>query len=156
MHIHQLLIALLAPLATAAAVLRWESCCFQLTASGGASGVLTQLSGGQIRIGGGMHPATYCIKNGIITDDSPHHRVCILSDDMWPTGARTQFVCDSDPNHDNNFAVTADFLLEHEGQTTFHACPAGPGQWNLFSNPLIGMVKCVPVTLNTNGRCSTV
>ena len=61
-----------------ALAIRGNSCCFELTASGGASGTLGQLSDGQNRIGGGLPPSSYCISpSGIITDSSG--RGCILT-----------------------------------------------------------------------------
>lgn len=45
--------------ASAALLPRADQCCFQLTASGGASGTLGQLGDGQNRIGGGLGEATY-------------------------------------------------------------------------------------------------
>lgn len=58
---------------------RTDGCCFQLTASGGASGPLGQLSDGQNRIGdNSLSPATFCIDStGGITDSSG--RGCILT-----------------------------------------------------------------------------
>lgn len=58
---------------------RSDSCCFGLTASGGASGALGQLSDGQNRIGdNSLPPAHYCIDStGSITDGS--RRGCILT-----------------------------------------------------------------------------
>lgn len=58
---------------------RADSCCFKLTASGGASGTLGQLGDGQNRIGdSSLPPATYCIDSkGGITDASGSG--CILT-----------------------------------------------------------------------------
>lgn len=58
---------------------RADNCCFQITASGGASGDLGQLDDGQNRIGdNSLSPATYCIdSSGGITDESG--RGCILT-----------------------------------------------------------------------------
>lgn len=54
-----------------------SSCSFELTASGGESGTIGQLSDGQNRIGGGLSPATFTIDNGGITDAAG--RGCILT-----------------------------------------------------------------------------
>lgn len=63
---------------TNALVPRANTCCFGLTASGGASGSVGQLSDGQNRIGGGLMPGSYCIDSmGGITDASG--RGCILT-----------------------------------------------------------------------------
>lgn len=55
------------------------NCCFQISASGGASGQLGQLGDGQNRIGdNSLSPATYCIdSSGGITDSNG--RGCILT-----------------------------------------------------------------------------
>lgn len=61
-----------------ALVARDNTCCFHLTASGGASGSVGQLDDGQNRIGGGLPPTQFCIdSNGGITDSSG--RGCILT-----------------------------------------------------------------------------
>jgi hypothetical protein len=62
--------------ASALAVPR-SSCSFELTASGGESGTIGQLSDGQNRIGGGLPAATFTINNGGITDSAG--RGCILT-----------------------------------------------------------------------------
>lgn len=54
-----------------------SSCSFELTASGGESGTIGQLSDGQNRIGGGLSPATFTIDNGGVTDAAG--RGCILT-----------------------------------------------------------------------------
>jgi hypothetical protein len=54
-----------------------SSCSFELTASGGQSGTIGQLSDGQNRIGGGLSPSTFTIDNGGITDAAG--RGCILT-----------------------------------------------------------------------------
>lgn len=58
---------------------RSDSCCFGLTATGGVSGPMGQLSDGQNRIGdNSLPPAQYCIDStGSITDASG--RGCILT-----------------------------------------------------------------------------
>lgn len=64
---------------TNALVGRSDSCCFHLTASGGASGEVGQLSDGQNRIGdNSLSPAQFCIDSqGAITDSNG--RGCILT-----------------------------------------------------------------------------
>jgi hypothetical protein len=73
------ILSILTLAATASAlVARGENCCFHLTASGGASGSIGQLSDGQNRIGGGLPVAQYCIdSNGALTDQA--NRGCILT-----------------------------------------------------------------------------
>lgn len=62
-----------------ALVPRGGSCCFHLTASGGSSGSVGQLSDGQNRIGdNSLSAAQYCISSdGSITDGNG--RGCILT-----------------------------------------------------------------------------
>lgn len=56
----------------------YASCCtFELTASGGQSGTIGQLSDGQVRIGGGLPPSSFTICNGAITDASGYG--CLLT-----------------------------------------------------------------------------
>ena len=63
---------------TNALVGRSDSCCFHLTASGGASGSLGQLSDGQVRVGdNSLSAAQFCISNGAITDSEG--RGCIVT-----------------------------------------------------------------------------
>jgi hypothetical protein len=54
-----------------------SSCSFGLTASGGESGTIGQLSDGQNRIGGGLSAAKFTISNGGVTDAAG--RGCILT-----------------------------------------------------------------------------
>lgn len=66
-----------------ALVARDATCCFGLTASGGASGTIGQLGDGQNRIGGGLPPAQFCIdSSGGIKDSSG--RGCILTRKFAP------------------------------------------------------------------------
>lgn len=62
-----------------ALVTRGQSCCFHLTASGGASGEVGQLSDGQNRIGDNSLPlGEFCLgPGGTITDGEG--RGCILT-----------------------------------------------------------------------------
>lgn len=53
------------------------SCCFHLTAAGGATGPIGQLPDGQNRVGGNNPNGTYCVDNGQITDENG--RGCVLS-----------------------------------------------------------------------------
>jgi hypothetical protein len=68
-----------------------SSCSFELTASGGESGTIGQLSDGQNRIGGGLSPATFTINNGGIIDSEG--RGCILTRKYIPNS--TSFIADS-------------------------------------------------------------
>lgn len=75
-------------LTASAAILRRDQCCFSLTASGGQSGTVGQLSDGQNRVGdNSLSAGSYCINDGAITDGQG--RGCIL------TSPTTQFQCDT-------------------------------------------------------------
>jgi hypothetical protein len=72
---------------TNALVGRGDSCCFHLTASGGASGSVGQLSDGQNRIGdNSLAPADYCINSsgGIIDSNGSG---CILTGGYFHTSS---------------------------------------------------------------------
>lgn len=67
---------------TSALVGRSDSCCFKITASGGASGgasgSLGQLSDGQVRVGDTtLSAATFCLQDSIITDSEG--RGCVVT-----------------------------------------------------------------------------
>jgi hypothetical protein len=63
---------------THALVGRSDSCCFQLTASGGASGSLGQLSDGQVRVGDTtLSASTFCLADSVITDSDG--RGCVVT-----------------------------------------------------------------------------
>ncbi|OKL63341.1 hypothetical protein UA08_01156 [Talaromyces atroroseus] len=131
-----------------ALAIRSDSCCFELTASGGASGTLGQLSDGQNRIGGGLPPATYCISSsGIITDSNG--RGCIL------TPPTTQWQCDEGATGTSGFSVTGSGDLAYNGNTTFVACQTGDnGELNIYTNPPSADVSgCVDVTLEAD-KCA--
>ena len=132
--------------ASAALLPRDDGCCFQLSASGGASGTLGQLDDGQNRIGGGLGEATYCINNGMITDKSG--RGCIL------TGPTTQFQCDMGASPDGGFSVGSGGNLEHDGDSTFWECPADSGEYNIYTEKVDDQPKCEKVTLSTGGQCA--
>ncbi|KAK4542739.1 hypothetical protein LTR36_006311, partial [Oleoguttula mirabilis] len=118
-----------------AAIIPRQQCCFSLTASGGQSGTLSQLSDGQNRIGGSGSTASYCIDNGGITDSSG--RGCIL------TPPTTQFQCDAGAASQSGFSISASGQLSYNGSSTFYACPAtGTGESNVYSQPVENQAKC--------------
>ncbi|KAI7089932.1 hypothetical protein KC356_g2084 [Hortaea werneckii] len=126
---------------------RQQGCCFSLTASGGQSGTLWQLSDGQNRIGGqGGDDAQYCISSdGTITDGSG--RGCIL------TPPTTQFQCDTGATPDSGFSVSSNGQLQHNGDDTFYACPADENEYNVYTQKVEGQEKCTKITLSTGGEC---
>lgn len=132
--------------ASAAILPRADDCCFQLSASGGTSGTLGQLDDGQNRVGGGLGQATYCINGGKITDESG--RGCIL------TAPTTQFQCDKGASPDGGFSVNGDGMLQHNDDTTFYACPADQGEYNIYTEKVDDQPKCVEVMLSTGGKCA--
>jgi hypothetical protein len=65
-------------LGTNALVARNSPQCVQLKASGGASGVLGQLSDGQNRVGGNLPTGCYCLGNGGFTDSKGTYTTSLL------------------------------------------------------------------------------
>lgn len=141
----------LAPLAftlgASAAALKRSQCCFDITASGGASGTVGQLSDGQNRIGGGYPPTSFCLNNGGITDSNG--RGCIV------TSASGQFQCDEGKAPMTGFSVGSNGTLIYDAKAQFYGCPAADGEDNIYTRPVQGQDKCVPVMLSTGGRCSS-
>ncbi|KAH8787348.1 putative GPI anchored cell wall protein [Hyaloscypha sp. PMI_1271] len=120
-----------------------SSCSFQLTASGGESGTIGQLSDGQNRIGGGLSPATFAINNGGIIDSAS--RGCIL------TPSVEQFQCDQGVGPTFGFAIDSNETLTYSGSSVFYACPASDTEWNLYTTPVTGQEKCVEISLTASG-----
>ncbi|OJJ44523.1 hypothetical protein ASPZODRAFT_153460 [Penicilliopsis zonata CBS 506.65] len=130
-----------------ALVSRGDSCCFHLTASGGASGTVGQLSDGQNRIGGGLSAAEYCISDGKITDSSG--RGCIL------TPPTTQFQCDEGASPTTGFSISSEGELEYNGSTKFIACETGDdNERNIYTTDSSALSSCVDITLSADS-CST-
>ncbi|GME42307.1 Ubiquitin 3 binding protein But2 [Neofusicoccum parvum] len=135
-------------LGVSAAALKRPDCCFQLTASGGASGTVGQLNDGQNRVGGGYGAAKYCINSaGGITD--ANHRGCIL------TPPTKQFQCDQGVSPTTGFSVGGGGEVTYNGSTQFYACPAADGEYNIYTKPVDGQSKCVEITLSTQGKCAS-
>ncbi|KAL1964604.1 hypothetical protein VTN77DRAFT_6778 [Rasamsonia byssochlamydoides] len=129
-----------------ALVAREATCCFGLTASGGASGTIGQLGDGQNRIGGGLPPAQYCIdSNGGIKDSSG--RGCIL------TPPTSQFQCDLGATPTNGFSINSEGTLLYQGSPHFVACETGDnGELNIYTNPPSNAVTgCKDITLTASG-----
>ncbi|CAI7658553.1 unnamed protein product [Penicillium manginii] len=115
-----------------ALVNRGDSCCFHLTASGGASGPVGQLSDGQNRIGdNSLSPADFCIdSNGAITDGNG--RGCILTR-ATPTPG---------------FSVGSNGQLEFAGSANFVACETGDnGGLNIYSTLSNALSQCKTINL---------
>ncbi|KAJ5201985.1 uncharacterized protein N7498_006648 [Penicillium cinerascens] len=131
-----------------ALVSRGDSCCFHLTASGGASGSVGQLSDGQNRIGdSSLSPAQYCINSsGGITDS--HGRGCIL------TPPTTQFQCDQGASPTTGFSVSSSGQLEYNGSPQFIACETGQNHGlNIYTKNSTAVTQCVNVNLKADS-CS--
>ncbi|USW55103.1 Putative ubiquitin 3 binding protein But2 [Septoria linicola] len=135
--------------ASAAALPRDSQCCFQLTAAGGASGSVGQLSDGQNRVGGNYAPATYCLNNGAITDSN--NRGCIL------TPPTTQFQCDQGATPTSGFSIGSSGEVQYNGSTKFYACAATTdnSEYNIYTTPVKDQKNCVEITLSTGGKCSS-
>jgi hypothetical protein len=135
-----------------------SSCSFELTASGGASGTIGQLSDGQNRIGGGLSPATFTISNGGIIDSAG--RGCILTRKLIPNSTSfiadsfiasvEQFQCDQGVGPTYGFAIDSNETLTYSGSSVFYACPASDTEWNLYTTPVTGQEKCVQISLTAS------
>ena len=132
-------------LSASAATFPKNACTFTLTASGGQSGIVGQLSDGQNRVGGGHLTGTYSINNGQITD--AHGRGCIL------TPPTTQFQCDEGATPTGGFSISNGHVA-YNGWLTFYACPATDNEYNIYTQPVAGQAKCVKIELTASG-CDT-
>jgi hypothetical protein len=122
--------------------------CIQLKSSGGASGVLGQLSDGQNRVGGGHPTGCYCMSNGGFTDSNG--RGCIL------TSPTTQFQCDAGASPTSGFSLGSDGKVNYNGSGKFYACPVNEnGEWNVYSQPVKDQTKCVEISLSSAGSCGS-
>jgi hypothetical protein len=129
---------------------RQSSCCFGINVSGDGveGGSLGQLDDGQNRFGPNQSGATFCIDDGKITDKNG--RGCIL------TGPTTQFQCDEGASPTGGFSIASSGQIEHDGDATFYACPVDDnGNFNIYTEPLENMSKCVKVGLSSaDGTCA--
>ncbi|KAL4894387.1 ubiquitin 3 binding protein But2 C-terminal domain-containing protein [Aspergillus ambiguus] len=124
---------------------RTNSCCFHLTASGGSSGAVGQLSDGQNRIGDStLSAAQFCISSkGSITDSNG--RGCIM------TPPTSQFQCDQGATPDLGFSISPSGMLEFHGSSNFIACDTGQnGGMNIFVTPSSALGKCETVQLKAD------
>ncbi|CZS98253.1 hypothetical protein WAI453_012001 [Rhynchosporium graminicola] len=126
-------------LGASASILPRDTCTFTLTASGGQSGIVGQLSDGQNRIGGGNSTGIYTINNGKITDAKG--RGCILRP---PT---RQLQCDVGATPTGGFSIGSNGEVRHDGSSTFYACPASDSMYNIYTSPVSGQDKCVEIHL---------
>ena len=134
--------------AAQALVSRESNCCFQLTASGSVSGIVSQLTDGQNRVGAtGLTTGTYCISSsGGLTDSEG--RGCIL------TPPTTQFQCDTGASPSPGFSVGCDGTLYYEGSSTFYTCETGSNGENIYTSVGSAETGCTKITLNAN-NCRT-
>ncbi|KAJ5914783.1 hypothetical protein N7504_003666 [Penicillium tannophilum] len=133
---------------TNALVGRSDSCCFHLTASGGVSGSLGQLSDGQVRVGDdSLSAADFCINSsGAITDSEG--RGCIV------TSETTQFQCDTGANATTGFSITSSGGLEYHNSPNFIACETGENNGrNIYTTNSTSVTMCKNVKL-TADSCS--
>ncbi|TVY30671.1 hypothetical protein LHYA1_G001171 [Lachnellula hyalina] len=119
-----------------------SQCTFSITASGGQSGIVGQLSDGQNRIGGSNSQGTYTISNGQITDSLG--RGCIL------TPPTTQFQCDVGATPTGGFAIGSNGEITFSGSNVFYACPATSDMYNIYTTPVSGQSLCVQVALTAS------
>ncbi|KAJ5928586.1 hypothetical protein N7466_007542 [Penicillium verhagenii] len=133
---------------TNALVGRSDSCCFHLTASGGVSGSLGQLTDGQVRVGDdSLSAADFCINSsGAITDSAG--RGCIV------TSETTQFQCDTGATATTGFSITSSGGLEYHDSPYFIACETGEnGGRNIYTTNSTSVTQCKSVEL-TADSCS--
>ncbi|CAD0090906.1 unnamed protein product [Aureobasidium vineae] len=124
---------------------RQSSCCFGINVSGdGVQGG----SLGQNRFGPNQSGATYCVDGGKITDKNG--RGCIV------TSPEMQFQCDEGASPTGGFSIASSGQIQHDGDSTFYACPVDDnGNYNIYTEPLDNMPKCVKVGLSSaDGTCA--
>ncbi|KAJ5937513.1 hypothetical protein N7454_003855 [Penicillium verhagenii] len=126
---------------------RSDSCCFQITASGGESGSLGQLTDGQVRLGDTtLSAAEFCISNSIITDSEG--RGCVI------TTETTQFQCDQGATGTSGFTIASSGLLSFDGSSSFIACQTGEDNGsNIYTTNSTSVTECVSVKL-TGDSCA--
>ncbi|KAI9933688.1 hypothetical protein MW887_004759 [Aspergillus wentii] len=130
---------------TQALISRTNTCCFHLTAYGGPSGPVGQLSDGQNRIGDNSLPtAQFCISpDASITDGSG--RGCIL------TPPTTQFQCDQGANPTKGFSISPSGMLDFQGSSNFIACDTGQnGGFNIHTTPSDALGQCKTIQLTAD------
>ncbi|KAK6607204.1 gpi anchored cell wall [Botrytis cinerea] len=126
-----------------AASIKRDTCSYNLTASGGQSGLVGQLDDGQLRILGNHPTATFTINNGETTDSKG--RPCYL------TSEASQYQCDTGMSATGGFAIGADGTYSHSGSSVFYACPSSDNDYNIYTAPVTGQDKCVKVGLTASG-----
>ncbi|TVY55358.1 hypothetical protein LCER1_G003391, partial [Lachnellula cervina] len=124
-----------------------SQCTFTITASGGQSGIVGQLSDGQNRIGGSNPTGTFTISNGEITDSLG--RGCIL------TPPSTQFQCDVGATGTSGFAISSNGQITFNGSSVFFACPATSDMFNIYTTPVSGQSQCVMIVLTASNCFAT-
>ncbi|KAJ5295056.1 hypothetical protein N7508_009877 [Penicillium antarcticum] len=131
---------------TNALVGRSDSCCFHLTATGGISGSLGQLSDGQVRVGDTtLSAAQFCLSDSIITDSEG--RGCVV------TSETTQFQCDEGSTGTSGFSLASSGSLEFDGSSSFIACATGlNGGDNIYISNSTSVTQCTKIQL-TGDSC---
>ncbi|KAJ5887107.1 hypothetical protein N7504_011154 [Penicillium tannophilum] len=120
---------------------RSDSCCFQLTASGGETGTLGQLTDGQVRLGDTtLSAAEFCISNSIITDSEG--RGCVV------TSETTQFQCDEGATGTSGFSLASSGLLSFDSSSSFIACQTGEDNGrNIYTTNSTSVTECISIQL---------
>ncbi|KAJ5729605.1 uncharacterized protein N7483_004113 [Penicillium malachiteum] len=145
---------------------RSNSCCFELTASGGASGTLGQLTDGQVRVGDTTLSASeFCLSGSIITDSEG--RGCVITCKYTSTNdsqcliliknlaETTQFQCDQGSSGTSGFSLTSSGLLEFDGSSSFIACQTGEDNGsNIYTTDSDAVTNCVSVELTSDSTCA--
>ncbi|KAI9739804.1 MAG: hypothetical protein M1834_006525 [Cirrosporium novae-zelandiae] len=125
---------------------RTGPCCFHISANGGVSGILGQLSDGQNRVGGHLPEGQFCIdSSGGLTDS--HGRGCIIA------GPETQFQCDEGKKPMGGFSISYGNIVSYNGNSSFTACATGQNdEENIYIyGPEGAGPACKPIGLTASG-----
>jgi hypothetical protein len=71
------------------------------------------------------------------------------------TASVEQFQCDQGVGPTYGFAIDSNDTLTYSGSSVFYACPASDTEWNLYTTPVVGQLKCVEISLTASGCGAT-
>ncbi|KAH6674212.1 ubiquitin 3 binding protein But2 C-terminal domain-containing protein [Halenospora varia] len=122
-------------------------CTFSVTAVGMDNSTVKQSSIGEPRIGGEFPQGFYLLENGTLTDARNH--TCIIS------SSTSQLQCVQGFPEATTFTFSNDFLLRHDTNPSWLACPSdGPGDdgsYNIFSDAKQNKTSCKEIQLQAGG-----
>ncbi|KAH8685872.1 ubiquitin 3 binding protein But2 C-terminal domain-containing protein [Tricladium varicosporioides] len=134
---------------TLAAILPRQAvpCTFSMTAIGMDNSTVKQSSIGEPRIGGEFPQGFYLLENGTLTDARNH--TCFIS------SSTSQLQCVQGFPEATTFTFSDDFLLRHDTNPSWLACPPnGPGDdgsYNIFSDAKQNKIGCKNIQLQAGG-----